>query len=280
MEIKFYAPRWGLEQLTWTDFVKRLLKDNFHGVEVFPLQALHEKAELLHTIEDNGLDLVLLHSELTEGKNFEAYKKALTRNLYTLADYQTRHLKPKFINSQTGREYYTVDQMGECFAICDRIGKETGIKIIHETHRNKWSYAAHVVYRYLQEFPLLRLTLDISHWVCVSESYLEDQPEAVLAAITHSDHLHARVGSIEGPQVTDPRAPENNTALRHHLQFWDKWIEHQYQSGVKECSITPEFGPYPYMGYKPFTNEPIADQWEINVYMKDLLNNRYQDQIL
>lgn len=280
MNIKFYAPRWGSEQLTWKDFVCRVMKDNYHGVEVFPLQTLHEKAELLHTIEDNGLDLVLLHSELTEGKNFEAYKKALTDNLYTLAAYQTRHLKPKFINSQTGREYYTVDQMTECFAICDRISEETGIKIIHETHRNKWSYAAHVVYPYLQKFPSLRLALDISHWVCVSESYLEDQLEAVLTAIAHSDHLHARVGSTEGPQVTDPRAPENDIALQHHLQFWDRWIEYQHKSGAEECTITTEFGPHPYMSYKCFTNDAVADQWEINVYMKDLLQHRYQNQIL
>ncbi len=280
MNIKFYAPRWGSELLSWKDFVFRVMKDNYHGVEVFPLPALQEKAELLQTMEDNGLDLILLHSELTEGRNFEAYKKALTRNLYALAEYQTNHLKPKFINSQTGREYYTMDQMADCFAICNQISKETGIKIIHETHRNKWSYAAHVVYDYLQKFPSLRLALDISHWVCVSESYLEDQPEAVLAAIAHSDHLHARVGSIEGPQVTDPRAPENAIALQHHLQFWDKWIEYQYQSGAEECSITTEFGPYPYMNYKCFTNEPVADQWQINVYMKELLENRYQNQIL
>lgn len=277
MEIKFYAPRWGSEHLSWKDFVNQLVKDDYQGLEVFPLQTLPEKAALLHAVEDNGLDMVLLQAELTAGRDFKAYTEALTRNLYTLAEFQTSHLKPKFINSQTGREYYTEDQMAECFAICDRISQETGIKIIHETHRNKWSYAAHVVYRYLQRFPNLRLTLDISHWICVSESYLEDQPEAVDAAISHTDHLHARVGNTTGPQVTDPRAPENSAALQHHLRFWDQWIKHQYENNAKTCSITTEFGPHPYMSYKCFSNEPVADQWEINVYMKNLLKNRYHN---
>ncbi|WP_316810751.1 sugar phosphate isomerase/epimerase [Pedobacter heparinus] len=277
MDIRFYAPRWGSEQLGWKSFVDLVVKHAYQGVEVFPLQSLSEKTEMLHAIEDQGLDMVLIHAELTEGKNFEAYKNALNRNLYTLAEYQTSRLKPKFINSQTGREYYTEDQMAQCFAICDKISEETGIKIIHETHRNKWSYAAHVVYRYLQQFSSIRLALDISHWVCVSESYLEDQFEAVQTAIAHSDHLHARVGSIEGPQVTDPRAPENSEALQHHLRFWDQWVKQQYENKVRECSITTEFGPHPYMSYKCFSNEPVADQWEINVYMKDLLRQRYQN---
>lgn len=277
MDIKFYAPRWGSEQLSWKNFVDRLVKDGYQGLEVFPLQTLHEKAALLDAVEDRGIDLVLLHAELSAGRDFEAYKQALTNNLYTLATYQTRSLKPKFINSQTGREYYTEDQMAECFAICDRISLETGIKIIHETHRNKWSYAAHVVQHYLQRFPSIRLALDISHWVCVSESYLEDQQEAVDAAIIHTDHLHARVGHTQGPQVTDPRAPEHSAALQQHLRFWDQWIKHQYENNVKECSITTEFGPHPYMNYKCFSNEPVADQWEINVYMKALLKKRYQN---
>ena len=31
------------------------------------------------------------------------------------------------------------------------------------------------------------------------------------------------------------------------------------------------------MPMRPFENEPIASQWDINVYMKKLLNERYND---
>lgn len=277
MEIKFYAPRWGFEDVNWSDFAKKVAQNGYCGVEVFPLQTLGEKTDLLQALEDNGLELALIHSEMTERRDFKAYKYALIKNLYTLGDFQTDGLKLQFINSHTGREYYTKDQMAECFAICDNISRETGIKIIHETHRNKWAYAAHVTYDYLKDFKSLRLALDLSHWVCVSESYLQDQDEAVKLAIQHADHLHARVGHLEGPQVTDPRAPENAEALQFHLAWWDRWINVQKNKGAKACTITPEFGPYPYMSYKTGTNEPVASQWDINLYMKQLLTDRYKD---
>ncbi|GAB3904251.1 sugar phosphate isomerase/epimerase family protein [Mucilaginibacter boryungensis] len=275
MDIKFYAPRWGSEAISWPDFAEKVKVAGFDGVEVYPLESLHEKDVMLQAITDNGLDLALIHSEVIEGRNFGNYKNALIKNLYILAGYQTNQIKPKFINSHTGKDYYTQEQMAECFAICD-ISKEIDIPIIHETHRNKWSFAAHVTKAYLQQFPDVRLALDLSHWVCVAETYLQDQDEAVELALQHADHIHARVGHIEGPQVTDPRSPENAEALQHHLQWWDRWIALQKEKGRDVCTITPEFGPYPYMSYQCNTNNPVADQWAINCYMKDLLKNRYQ----
>jgi sugar phosphate isomerase/epimerase len=275
LAIKFYCPRWGAENIPWPLFGKQVKAAGFDGIEVYPLQTPVEKPGMLALLEDKGLEFSLLHTEMKEGKNVERYKQALERNLYELVNYQTSRIKPQFITSQTGREYYTQDQMADCFAICDRISRESGIPIIQETHRNKWSYAAHVVKDYLHKFPSLKLALDISHWICVSESYLEDQQEAIDLAIQHTVHLHARVGHMEGPQVTDPRAIENKEALGHHLQCWDKWIAHLQASNISTCTITPEFGPPPYMSYKNNTREPVASQWEINCFMKDLLRARY-----
>jgi sugar phosphate isomerase/epimerase len=275
MEIKFYYPRWGSEHLPWTQFLKQLQKAEFDGVEVYPLQTPSEKPEMLMLLADEGLEFSLLHAEMVEGKEVSKYLQALERNLYELVNYQTNQIKPQFITTQTGREYYTQEDMSLCFEICDRISKESGIPIIQETHRNKWSYAAHIVKDYLEKFPELQLALDISHWFCVSESYLEDQQDALAIAIKHTRHLHARVGHTQGPQVTDPRAKENEAALHHHLLCWDKWIAYLRSINVSKCTITPEFGPYPYLSYQINSVEPIASQWEINCYMKELLKARY-----
>ena len=275
MRVKFYYPRWGSEDIPWNIFLQKIKGEEFDGVEVYPLQTPWERPDLLRLLEETGMEFSLLHAEMTEGKDFNRYKTALERNLYELAGYQTNSIKPEFITSQTGREYYSKEQMAECFAICDRISKDISIPIIQETHRNKWSYAAHIVKDYLIEFPELKLALDLSHWVCVSESYLEDQQEAIDLAIQHTVHLHARVGHTQGPQVTDPRAPENAEALSHHLKWWDKWVAHLKACEVSECTITPEFGPYPYMSYKTNSKDPIASQWNINCFMKDLLKERY-----
>lgn len=276
MEIKFYLPRWGSESIPWPEFTNGAAADGYRGIELFPLQTRHEKPDVLKAIEDEGLELALIHFEAEEsGSNFNRYKQALERNLYLLADYQTSRIKPQFINSHTGRDFFTHDQMAECFAICERIGDEIGIPVIHETHRGKWSFAAHITKTYLQKFDNLRLALDLSHWVCVSESYLEEQDEAVELALQRADHLHARVGHIQGPQVTDPRAPENAEALAHHLAWWDRWIALQRSRGLSTCTITPEFGPYPYMSYQCFTQTPVANQRQINNHIKALLSDRY-----
>jgi sugar phosphate isomerase/epimerase len=274
MEVKFFAPRWGSEQMPWQEFVGKVVANTYNGIEVYPLESLHEKQDLLKNVEDSGLELIVMHSQ-PDGRNFDLYIQRLRENLYVLADYQTNSLKPKFINSHTGREYYTQDQMLECFAVCDQFTADTGLKVLHETHRNKGLYAAHVADRYLKEYPALRLTLDISHWVCVSESFLEDQKATTDLALAHTDHLHARIGNTQGPQVSDPRAPEHQETVRHFLQWWDQWIKIKQDSGASECTITTEFGPHPYMNYKAFTTEPVADQWGINVYMKELLKSRY-----
>ncbi|TDG36170.1 sugar phosphate isomerase/epimerase [Pedobacter changchengzhani] len=276
-KVKFYCPRWGAEDLDWDVFLEKVISSGYDGVEVYPLLTPEEKPAMLQALEETSLDFSLLHTVQNEGKDFAKYCEALERNLNELITYQTETIKPKFITSQTGREYFTKDQMEICFAICDRISAESGIQIFHELHRNKWSYAAHVVKSYLEDerFDEVKLTLDFSHWVCVSESYLEDQQEAIDLAIKRAVHIHARVGHIEGPQVTDPRTLENKEALNFHLLWWDKWMEHLKSSGIKECSITPEFGSYPYMAHQIGTTTPIASQWEINCWMKDLLKERY-----
>ena len=275
MKIDFFCPRWGSEDLSWPSFAKRIKNDGFAGVEVFPLGEMRKNEEMVAVLGDLGLSYILLHAELVEGADFDRYLDALERNLYALLSYQNREAKPRFIVTQTGREYYTKAQMEACFALCDRISQESSIPIIQETHRNKWSYAAHVVKDYLVSFPQLELALDLSHWVCVSESYLEDQQDAVDLAIRCTKHVHARVGHPQGPQVTDPRTPENREALNHHLAWWDQWIDHLERMGHSSTTNTPEFGPHPYMAYLPHTRRPVAEQYEINCWMKRLLEARY-----
>jgi hypothetical protein len=127
---------------------------------------------------------------------------------------------------------------------------------------------------YFQRIPSLRITLDLSHWVCVSESYLEYQQPAVELAISRADHIHARVGYPEGPQVPDPRMPEYSEALETHLAWWDRVVAKKNQENAL-LTITPEFGPFPYMVQVPATGQPVCDQWDVNRWMMDLLRKRY-----
>ena len=101
-----------------------------------------------------------------------------------------------------------------------------------------------------------------------------DQDENVALALSRTDHIHARVGHAEGPQVNDPRAPEWDSAVKAHFAWWDKVVEQKRRDGQR-LTILTEFGPVDYMPALPYTRQPVADQWEINAYMMNVLKARY-----
>ncbi|MEI7807831.1 MAG: sugar phosphate isomerase/epimerase, partial [Verrucomicrobiota bacterium] len=83
----------------------------------------------------------------------------------------------------------------------------------------------------------------------------------------HCHHLHARVGFEEGPQVSDPRAPEWAGHLAAHEVWWNQIWKIQKQRGVATSTLTPEFGPAPYLHLLPFTQAPVANLADICDWM-------------
>lgn len=228
-----------------------------------------EKSYILSLLKDFSLDLIAQHYE-TNDPNPLIHRENFRKHLYNLAE-----ASPLLINSQTGKDYFSFEENSELINIALRLEKDTGVKVIHETHRGKFSFAVHITRQYLEKIPALELGLDLSHWCTVAESLLKDQQDALELALMHTRHIHARVGHAEGPQVTDPRLPEWKDALDFHLSCWDKVYENFKLQKREYLTITPEFGPSPYMMNMPATGMPVADQWELNVYMKDLLRDRY-----
>jgi hypothetical protein len=104
---------------------------------------------------------------------------------------------------------------------------------------------------------------------------LHDQEEAVQLTLERTDHIHARIGHQEGPQVNDPRAPEWAGTVKRHLEWWDKIVEMKIKDGTRKLTILTEFGPPDYMPTLPYTRQPLSDQWAINVHMMNLLKKRY-----
>jgi sugar phosphate isomerase/epimerase len=265
MELKFFCPLWGSEELEKETFFRKVKGEGYDGVEMsLPLDK-NEKANILKLIEKHELELIAQHWETTT-RNFHIHKEEYRLRLENLAT-----ANPLFINAQTGKDYFTFEQNAELIEIAGQISNQYSLKIIHETHRGKFSFAAHVMESYLKKLPDLRIGFDISHWCNVAESFLQDQTEAVDLAISRTDHIHARVGFPEGPQVPDPRVPEWQEALQIHLNWWRKIIENNREAGKKAFTITTEFGPFPYMSILPFSRQPVTSQWDVNVFMKDFL---------
>ena len=270
MKIKYFCPFWGSDHIPFDTFCEKVKSEGFDGVEMGLPTDKSKKGEIINELEKFDLELIGQHYETLE-PDFEVHKKLFKHHLENLTDSPAL-----FINSQTGKDYYTFDQNKALINSADQVAANTNVKIVHETHRGKFSFAAHITKQYLEKLPELRITLDISHWCNVAETFLDDQQEAIDLAIKRTDHIHSRVGYQEGPQIPDPRAPEWQDAVEIHALWWDQVIKLKRKSGADQFTITSEFGAPPYLLLMPFTRQPITSQWEINVHMMNLLRDRYK----
>ncbi|MBO9635756.1 MAG: sugar phosphate isomerase/epimerase [Chitinophagaceae bacterium] len=275
MRIKFFCPRWGSEQIPWPVFLQKVQEAGYAGIEWFPFGEDCDHEEVIAQLKEKGLQWCIVTAIIDIPSSFEGYMSAFHQQLEQLASMGKADWPPRFISTQTGREYFSEDQVAACLAICEQVSRQSGMPIYQETHRNKWSYAAHVVKPILEKYPDTLLTFDVSHWFCVSESYLEDQQPAVEKALMHTRHIHARIGHTEGPQVYEPGSPEYAVALNAHLAIWDRYVQLRKEAGATNCTITPEFGPPPYLVFANRSGNPQQEQWRLNLWMKDLLQQRY-----
>jgi sugar phosphate isomerase/epimerase len=255
--------------MSWDDFCAKAKAAGYDGVETPISFDDGEKNELMAAIKNHGLLLISQYYQSFQ-KDFEQHKESFKNHLEYLAG-----LRPLLIDSQTGKDYFTARQNSELFQIAKTITENTGVVIAHETHRNKAMFAAHITKELLTANPDVVITADLSHWCNVSESLLEQQAEAVDLAISRAVHIHARVGHAESAQVSDPRAEEWSAEVGAHLKWWDAIADQRLKAGAHVLTITPEFGPAPYMPTLPYTKVPVANQWDINVYMMELLRKRY-----
>lgn len=264
MHLVFCKSKWEKWDDPLPDFLARTSADGFDATELY-LKTVSEPADEVAALhEEHGLQL--LGQILTEGS--------------TPADH-LRSLEEQFdfavscgsfaVNHHAGRDIFPFEDNVRIFERIIELGLEHDVPVMVETHRGRPTYSAVETRRYLEALPALRLTADFSHWMVVHESDLRDQDETVALASGRSLHIHARVGYEEGPQVSDPRAAEWQGHVQRHLDIWRGVVDARRRAGADVLTITPEFGPPAYMHTIPHTNEPVADTWEVNVYMLGLL---------
>ncbi len=268
-ELKIFATDWGFDG-SRDAFCAKVKKEGYDGIETGWPDDKKDQEEMFTALKKHSLDVGFLCGawQSNPEEHLISFKK-----LVDSAAKQTMQ-KPLYINCHSARDYFSFEQQKKFIDYTTAVSKETGIKILHETHRSRILYAAHVTKQFIEKFPGLRLTLDISHWCNVHESMLDDQPETVNMALERTDHIHARIGYQDGPQVNDPRAPEWDYAVKEHFAWWDKVVEQKKKNGERMTFLT-EFGPPLYMQTLPYTLQPLSDQWAINVHMMNLLRKRY-----
>ena len=268
-DLLILATNWGFPG-SLNEFCERVKKEGYDGIEIWWPSEKKNQDDLFNALKKHNLQVGFLcgSGESDYEKHVEQFKQMVN------AAAKNALQKPLYINCHSGRDHFSFQQSNAFVDFTTSLAKETGIKICHETHRARIMFAAHITRQFMERHPALRLTLDISHWCNVHESLLQDQQQTVSMAIERTDHIHARIGHPEGPQVNDPRAPEWKEIVDAHLSWWDRVVEAKSKKNERVTILT-EFGPPDYMPTLPYTRQPLANQWSINVHMMQFLRKRY-----
>lgn len=275
MNIKYTCPYWGQEHLAIEDFLDKVVLAGYDGVEINlpeegPLTG--EFMDALEVITVSNPKFMFIAQQVLPPANetVQTYISRMTKQLYHLTC-----LQPDFINSHTGKDYFSFDNNCRVIEAALEVSAKTGVRILHETHRGRFSFHAATLLPYLEKFPELELVADFSHFCVVSESLLQDQEHIINELIPHVGHIHARVGSEQAPQVAAPKSPEWATYVKTYLSWWQKIILYRQNRATKSIAVTPEHGPVPYMPVLPYTKQPLSNGWQDNLDMKALLTHSF-----
>jgi len=270
MDLKILATNWGYTG-SLDEYCAKVKQEGYDGIEIWWPTDEQERHDLFIALKKYNLGVGFLcgNGETNYKKHLESFRTMVG------AAVTQQQQRPLYINCHSGRDHFSFDQNSAFIEFTIALEKQTGIRICHETHRSRIMFAAHVTKQFIEKYPALHLTLDISHWCNVHESMLQDQEPAVRLALQRTEHIHARIGHPEGPQVNDPRAPEWEKIVAQHLKWWDVIVARKKAENTPVTFLT-EFGPPDYMPTEPYTRKPLADQWAINVHMMKLLRQRYQ----
>jgi hypothetical protein len=272
MQVKYICPYWGQEGTNPRDFFDAVLRERYDGVEI-NLPETDDFAQVfldaLSDVRKTRKDFIFVAQQVLSLKRETAgeYIDRMAERLEKLAGF-----RPDFINSHTGKDYFTFEENCQAIEAAERVARRSGVPVLHEIHRGRFTFHPASLLPYLERFPDLRLTADFSHWCTVSESLLQDQEDIVEKVIPRCHHLHARIGSAQSPQVNDAFAPEWSETFDTFVGWWKKIVAARAASGDARFTICPECGPAPYMPAMPHTKRPLSDQWLTNVRMKDRLS--------
>jgi len=266
MQTKYFCSTWGMSGDLRADLAK-IKQAGYDGVETGIPSKAKERALLKSLLAD--LDLLLIVQQWTDGETADAHCNSFKRQYEAALPFT-----PLLVNSHSGKDFYSLQDNLKIFNYAAKLEDKHAVPIAHEIHRGRPTFSTMSTMALLDALPDLKLVADFSHWCCVHESLLQNQQQALLRAAQNSVHIHARVGYMEGPQIPDPRDPAWQQHVDIHLGWWQETVDRRQKDGSKIVTICPEFGPAPYMLKRPFRGEPIAEQWEINLFMMRFLKKR------
>jgi hypothetical protein len=272
MKLRLVRHLWGVDgALGYQHYLPRWRAVGYDALEV-SLRLVYDRPIFLNFLRESRFQWVpqIFSRDFVPGGTVREHLDSLQQQIEECLDHQ-----PLFFNAHGGSDAWSMAEAEDFYGAVLAMELRVGVPISHETHRlrcfgNPWTTRA-----ILERHPTLKLTCDFSHWVCVAERLLPDCGEIIQRAARHCHHVHARVGFEEGPQVSDPRAPEWAAHLAAHEHWWDQIWQAQQARGLTVSTLTPEFGPAPYLPLLPFTQAPVANLPDICDWMARRQKERF-----
>ena len=269
MKMLILCTQWGSQHLPLEKFFAKVKDAGYDGIDTWVPEDIIEKKKFISLLEKYQL-AVVSHQYQANGNTIGEYCESIKYYLSL-----SMECNPLLINSHSGRDYFSMDEQLRVIDTVEEFSVKNNITIAHETHRGQIGYSPYNAMELFKQRLGMKITADFSHWTCVTESFLQNSKSIMKEAIKRTKHIHARVGYTQGPQIPDPRLPAWSEPVNFFLNIWGQIIDYQKLQNANFFTITPEFGPPPYMWTDVKDNLPIVNQWEINCFMKDLLRKTF-----
>lgn len=242
MKLRLAKTLWGVDDAAdperWDALFGRIKAEGFEAVEAITLVWRIDKDRFRALLDKHGLELICQIHTTGGGTNAETgeYEYCTSNKLHDhLASFvaltaEAAALRPVLINSHSGHDSWgSSDKAVSFLKQALKVEKRLGVPIVHETHRQRLLFSPYSAAELLAkpELAELKINADLSHWCCVCEHVFsltdprDDWWPATLALVAeHCGFVHCRVGHAEGPQVSDPDAPEFGSEVGEHFEWW------------------------------------------------------------
>lgn len=265
MRLKLFKTLWG-HKSTLCEAIKAAQKNGFDGLEAVP-PSIENVSQWRRQLDEANLDFI---AEIpTTGDYVPRREASVEEHLQSLRDglQAAQILKARLVNCVGGCDAWRLNQNVEFFGQAMQLANEYELPIAFETHRSRSTFTPWATRDLLLQLPAMRLTCDFSHWCVVLERLPDSEPDVMQLCFERALHIHARVGYAQGPQVSDPSAPEYASELQAHEKWWQQIWQLQKTGKQEITTMTPEWGPDGYGQTLPHTRMPVADLDTINVWM-------------
>ncbi|MGE8498218.1 MAG: sugar phosphate isomerase/epimerase family protein [Pseudomonas sp.] len=266
MRLELFRTLWGYRG-SWQHALDELLGAGFDGLEARVPETAAQRSSNARLLREQHIPYIATLFTSTpvlprQSDSPEVHLQDLADKLGWAAE-----LSPRLVNILAGNDRWSLAEQVDFFGRAVELGRSSGLHCCFEIHRGRSLYSPWVTLDVIRQVPELRFTSDISHWVVTCERLLDDAIDDLSPFTERVDHIQARVGYDQGPQVPHPGAPEYADTLAFHQRHWETIWTSQQRRGQAVTSMTPEFGPDGYLHHLPFTDVPVADLWQLNQWM-------------